>query len=1145
MPAFISYVGEKIKAPAGWERAIDRILAKVLWWGSPLEGPGNEVPESIRINLHGHSHLSDGELAPDQLAERLAAAGVRTAALTDHDTIEGLPAFREALTRKGVGFVPGVELTVADPEEGEKHILGYGFDPANKALRDLLARAAGNRRPSYLQALSSAFDRSRSQPDRPDAAGARTAPGTISPAEAIRILHDAGGLAVLAHPVVPGQKPDFAALERLVSRLKAQGMDGIEAFYSGYSEEISRDLVALAGRHGLLVSAGSDYHGPGLPGSTELAMDMPLELWRSFRDGLLRRGAGTSGRPASRESADRRSLPRPRWNSFLLKILLPTALAIGLFVVFLFRVLIPAFEDRLLERKRDTIRELTNVASSILAEYDAEVRAGRLPLAEAQSTAARRIRDLRYGNEGKDYFWITDMQVRMIMHPYRTDLNGRDVSDFQDPRGVRIFVEFANALRDRDDAYVEYVWQWKDDPERLEPKQSYIKKFAPWGWILGTGLYLEDVQREIRAMAARLVRVSIGITVLCAMLLLFVATQSMRIERRRAKAEDELRESHEKYRTLVESATEGTLMVLEGRPAFANPTMLDLLDVTEDELMLLDLAEVLPEGFAARIPGPSGVRAEEAVLKRRDGSGVDVALTATRISFAGREGIVVAARPLRTRRRGEAAALRDRERENLLGDLQASLMFLHEPVAPLANPPVFCDIRDPVSKGASMMTARGASAVVVTADGEPVGLVTDTDIRARLVAGGLPADRPLLSIMSAPLVSIEARALVYEAILAMREKDVDHLVVRDDTGKVAGVVRHRELLLFHRYSLAVLTQEIRHAPSAEAIAAARQGLPSLVKVLVEGGAKARNITRAVTAVTDAAVIRLLELAAAGLGPPPARFSFIALGSEGREEQTLATDQDHAIIFEDVPEEAVADVQAYFLKLGRFVSDGLALAGYPLCLGEIMSRNPRWCQPLKTWKGYFAEWLGTAEPKDILDLKIFFDFRTIHGEMEFAVELRRHIDEVLGQEPPFLLHYAQYTLQYKAPLSFFGHIVLEEGKEGLRTFNIKDAMMPVVNFARLYAFRHGVAGVNTLDRLHALLDVGALRETLHDEAVKVYDYLMDLRLARQVRALDRGAVPGNDIDPRELTHLEETLLKQAFAQIANIQKKISFDFLGSA
>ena len=786
------------------------------------------------------------------------------------------------------------------------------------------------------------------------------------------------------------------------------------------------------------------------------------------------------------------------------------------------------------------------MAWGILAEYDADARAGRLTMEEARRMAAERIQDLRYGNEGKDYFWITDLQVRMIMHPYRTDLNGRDVSDFQDPRGVRIFVEFANILRDRDDAYVEYVWQWKDDPERLEPKQSYIKKFAPWGWILGTGLYLEDVQREIRAMAGRFGSVSIGITALCALLLLFVASQSMRLERRRARAEDELRDSHERYRALVETSTEGTLMVLDGRPAFANPTLLELLDVTADELGLLELAEVLPEKPSGWLEAPGGLGPGETVVRRRDGTRVKAVLSGSRIAFAGRPGFALAIRALRGDRGGEAGpAARDRAREDLIAELQASLMFLNEPVGPLAVPPVFCDVREPASRAAVLMTARGASAVVVTANGEPVGLVTDHDLRARLVGAGLAAGAPLHAIMSAPLVAVEENALIYEAILAMREKDVDHLLVRDEAGRIAGIVRNRDLLLFHRYSLAVVTQEIRHAVSPEAIAAARRGLPRLVKVLVEGGARARSITRATTAVTDAAVVRLIELAAAEYGPPPARFAFVALGSEGREEQTLATDQDHAIIFDDVPAEGEEAVRTYFLKVGAFVSNGLALAGYPLCLGGIMASQPRWCQPLRTWRAYFADWLRTAEPKDILDLKIFFDFRTVHGEPEFARDLRRHIDDVLAQEPPFLLHYAQYTLQYKAPLSFFGHIVLEEGKEGQRTFNIKDAMMPVVNFARLYAFRHGVADVNTVDRLHALLERGVLRESFHDEAVKVYDYLMQLRLANQVLALDRGDAPGNDIEPRALTHIEESLLKQAFALIGTIQKKVSFDFLGTA
>jgi signal-transduction protein with cAMP-binding, CBS, and nucleotidyltransferase domain/predicted metal-dependent phosphoesterase TrpH len=1108
-------------------------------------GPGGLAEAAVRINLHAHSHLSDGGLSPSEVADRLAEGGVRAAALTDHDTVEGLPAFREALARKGIGFVPGVEITVDDPEDGEMHILGFGFDPANAALKGLLGRTPFNKKPTYRQALASAFDRGRSPAHPADAAGTRADPGAPTAAEAVRVLHEAGGLAVLAHPVIPGQPADLAALERRIARLQGLGLDGIEAYYPGYPDGLSRDLAALADRNGLVTSAGSDFHGPDDSGPADVAMVMPRESWQAFRDALLRRGAAPALRPPRQSDALAGPVPRPGWNSFLLRVLLPTALAIGLFVFFLFRVLIPAFEDRLLERKRDTIRELTNVAWGILAEYEAEARSGRLTTDEARRMAAERIRGLRYGSEGKDYFWITDLDVRMIMHPYRSDLDGRDVSDFQDPRGVRIFVEFAHALRDREDAYVEYVWQWKDDPDRLEPKQSYIKKFAPWGWILGTGLYLEDVHREIEAMAARFVRISVGITVTCALLLLFVAAQSTRIERRRARAEDELRESHERYRTLVETSTEGTLMVLEGRPAFANPTMLDLLDVTEDELGLLDLSELLPGWDPAR-PGPGPRVPEETVLRRRDGATVDVVLSAAPTSFAGRPGLVLAVRPQGAGRpAGAQAGRRDLDREHLIADLQASLMFLNEPVAPLAAPPVFCDVRDPVSTGAERMTARGAGAAVVTAAGEPVGLVTDHDIRSRLVAAGLSPGSPLHSIMSAPLAAIDGRALVYEAILVMHEQDVDHLLVRDENGRVTGIVSNRDLLLFHRYSLAVLTQEIRHAASPEAVAEARRGLARLVKVLVEGGAKARTITRAVTAVTDAAMVRLIELAADADGPPPARFAFLALGSQGREEQTLATDQDHAIVYEDVPEADEPAVHAYFLRVGRFVSEGLALAGTPPCPGEVMAGNPRWCRPLQAWKATFAEWLRTAEPKDILELKIFFDFRPVHGDAGLARELRRHIDGVLAQEPPFLLHYAQYSLQYKPPLTLFKQIALEPGRGGHRTFSIKEAMMPVVNFARLYAFRHGVAEVNTIDRVHALRELGVLREELHDEAVAVYDLLMRMRLAHQIRALDGGEAPNNDIDPKELTHIEGSLLKQAFAQIGNIQKKLSFDFLGTA
>ncbi len=703
---------------------------------------------------------------------------------------------------------------------------------------------------------------------------------------------------------------------------------------------------------------------------------------------------------------------------------------------------------------------------------------------------------------------------------------------------------------------MEYVWQWKDDPDRMVPKESYIKKFEPWGWIVGTGLYIEDVQQEIRVIAGRLIRISAGISALCILLLAFVAGQSLRAERRRLVAEEDLRNSHERYRALSESSTEGTLLLLDNRPAFANPRMLELTGYTEGELGLLDLTDLFPEELsrrgdgtpvaAALIAGWSGNLETETVIQARNGRTLKVGLTVSRVALGGRDGYVLAVRDLS---RGSAAGgdlpRREVERDNLLGELQASLLFLREPVGPIAGKPVFCDIQESIAGAAALMSSTGAGAIVITAGETPVGLVTDRDIRSRVVAASRSTDRPVMEVMSAPLISLDESALVYEAILAMRENNVDQLLVRDEAGRVTGILRNRDLLLFHRFSPAVLTAVIKRSQTPEEIARARKDLPPLVKTLVEGGAKARHITRAITAVSDAATERLLQLTVEKLGPPPAAYAFLALGSQGREEQTLFTDQDHAIVFEDVPEADVPAVQHYFLSLGKAVSAGLAAAGIPLCPGKIMAENPKWVQPLRGWKAYFETWLRTAEPQDLLDIQIFFDFRRLTGEISYAGEIRRHIRDVLAEEPPFLLHFAQYTLQYKTPISFFGHLVPDATTEGARAFNLKDALMPVVNFARLYAVRAGLQETNTLDRLRALAEIGEIKRSLHEDAVRVYDFLMQLRLGHQAGRIGQGLEPDNNLDPRTLTPLEETLLKQSFAQISNIQKKISYDFLGSA
>ncbi|MCU0372919.1 MAG: cache domain-containing protein, partial [Ignavibacteria bacterium] len=245
--------------------------------------------------------------------------------------------------------------------------------------------------------------------------------------------------------------------------------------------------------------------------------------------------------------------------------------------------------------KREMIKELTNSAWSILSEYESEHRNGLLTLEEAQKTAVSRIQYLRYGEEDKDYFWITDMKPSMIMHPYRTDLNGKDLTDFSDPHGKKMFVEFVNTVKESEHGYVDYMWQWKDDSLHIVPKLSYVKVFKPWGWVIGTGIYVEDVKKEISELTNKLFMISSGISVAIALLLLFIIQQSLKIERQRIGAEKELHESKEKYRTLVEAATEGLIMLIDGKISFLNTIITKITGYEHDDLINLPLAELISE----------------------------------------------------------------------------------------------------------------------------------------------------------------------------------------------------------------------------------------------------------------------------------------------------------------------------------------------------------------------------------------------------------------------------------------------------------------------------------------------------------------------------------------------------------------------
>jgi PAS domain S-box-containing protein len=713
----------------------------------------------------------------------------------------------------------------------------------------------------------------------------------------------------------------------------------------------------------------------------------------------------------------KRARPSYPWKAFALQIISPAFLAIALFIATIFAIIIPALERAIVERKKEMIRELTTSAWGVLAECARQEQAGRLNRDQAQQLALAEIRHLRYGAEGKDYFWITDMHPRMVMHPYRSDLDGQDLSNYRDKDGKPLFMDFAQVVRQRGDGYVDYLWQWKDDPSRIVPKLSYVKGFKPWGWIIGTGIYLEDVGAEIRNMTGRLARISMVISAIIVLLILYMARQSFRIERQRQNAKTELLESEAKYRTLVESTSEGLVMALEGRLIYHNQTLVRMLGYTEEEFARRDFAGMIEhrqlgtDHFRAWMEGRPASTRFEACLRGNHDRRIDVTMAAAPVSFYGRNGVVIT-----------------------ITDISASRQIFNE-----------------------LDTSRETQ---------------------------------------------------------------------------------------RKYASVLLIREIQAADSPEIIRSIRARAPRLIKAMIGSGARTRNITRLITATSDAIVTRLIRLAIARIGAPPVDFAFMALGSEGRKELTFVADQDNAIVYADAPDSADKTAQTYFHQLGEQVCSGINQAGYPFCLGEAMARNPSWCRPLSEWKRHFSRWTDVPGEQEVRDVNIFFDFRAVYGRPELVTELRRHMLAAIKGRDIFLFHLSKSALEFKPPMGFFGNIMVESSGNHPETFNIKSAMIPIVNFARIYALRHGVSDTNTNDRLDQLLRLGILTKAGHAELTEGYNALMQLRLKHQVEMLAAGQEPDNHVKPRELTAITRALLKEIFAQIDLFQSKISLDFTGT-
>ncbi|MFW5656527.1 MAG: DUF294 nucleotidyltransferase-like domain-containing protein [Bacteroidota bacterium] len=809
-----------------------------------------------------------------------------------------------------------------------------------------------------------------------------------------------------------------------------------------------------------------------------------------------------------------------RSRNFFLSIILPSLLTILLFVVALYAMVIPIFENAIMERKKEMILELTNTAWSILEENHQLHQKDQLTLEEAKRNARFQVEQMRYGKEQKDYFWIINTEPRMVMHPYRTELNNSMLDNYTDSHGNALFLDALKAARENGEGFIEYYWQWKDDTSRVVPKLSYVKAFPPWDWIIGTGVYLEDVEQEIKSLRTNLSRVSGLIVFIITAILIYIVRQSLLIERKRRNAELDLVKSKQRYKYLVEASTEGTLLLLNNRVTFANKKFALMYNCPDvkltgrhfDELFSVSLEEV-----ENRFKSTDESVTMETRFRCGERFGQDTVISISRISIAGERGTIVVARNV------TKSKILENEAYKLTAELQDSLQLMNQPIKPYIKEIFSLPVNTKVKDAASLMTRKEQKIIFVKNNHTIIGAINDTDLRTRFISGNLPETTTVAEIMSSPVEKIQAEALLYEAVLLFKRKKVSHLLV-EDNNQIKGCISNQDCLELQRNTLSYMVEEIEAASQSNDLKRIYQRLPLVVNNLLTSGDTIRNINRVITSVSDAISIRVIELTEEHLGQPPCPYVFIAMGSEGRCEQTLNTDQDNAIIFQDHS----TDNQHYFLELGKRVNQELHKIGYKRCEGEIMAGNPKWCQPLSVWKRYFTDWINTPEPQSVLESTIFFDFRAVSGENSLAEELRKHINIISDNNHLFFYHMADAIIKYKP--AYEGNML-----------NLKKVMLPLVGFIRIYALKHKLWVTNSTERLENLVEKNALDETRHCEIENMFNSVMLHRIRLQVQKIMRNEPPDNVLHIKNISKIEQAALSKILSELHELQNELVLEF----
>jgi CBS domain-containing protein len=480
-----------------------------------------------------------------------------------------------------------------------------------------------------------------------------------------------------------------------------------------------------------------------------------------------------------------------------------------------------------------------------------------------------------------------------------------------------------------------------------------------------------------------------------------------------------------------------------------------------------------------------------------------------------------------------------RSQTNLMGNAE-QLLYTLSVGDVLREAAIVCEEGTTIRDAAKMASAAHASSLFVAGgDRRAIGIITDSDF-AQVVAKGVAVDLPVTQIMSAPVIAVESNDRVFQALLAMLCHDFHHLLVTNG-GIPEGVLTSHDLMLLQGKSPLSLARHLEQQETLADLATAQKRIGDLLPLLMREGARASHITRVVAELNDRLMAKILELAEAKLGPPPVRYCWVVLGSEGRREQTFKTDQDNALIYADPPDESAAIAQ-YFAALAEFAQAALERCGYPPCTGGYMASNPRWRQPLAVWQDRFAAWIREADLHSTEDALIFFDIRPVAGDFSLFEKLAADYYERLKDARFFKSVLGCISIKVKPPLGFFRTLVVERSGEHKEELDLKSyGTQPIVGAARLFAIDAGVEHTNTVDRLMALQSLTGQDVALLKDLQEAFEFFTLLRLDNQLQQARTSVPLSNYISRSKLTHLQRNSLKEAFHTIGRAQAVIDEKF----